>query len=298
MSNAELFKNLPPIKIESDELFRSHNVLPPLPQIVSRIQELMQSENINVSEIAKLVSVDVALSAQILKIVNSAYYSLRKEISDLKIAIAFLGINEIYRIVLSLSVISSLKSGNENAIRDFWYRSYYTTLSVKLLSAKYTRFIDREELWSAALLSDIGSLVYLKFYPDHFKAIRELSQQKGILYSQAEAELKLPSSSVFGSLLSTYWKLPNSVKIACENHTYETLKELRSTDSNSDFKKIISLGCLCADFSMMELNADLKDNITHSIITTLDIKEQEFLLLMGEIRDQLLDVEMFMKALF
>ena len=63
MSNAELFKNLPPIKIESDELFRSHNVLPPLPQIVSRIQELMQSENINVSEIAKLVSVDVALTS-------------------------------------------------------------------------------------------------------------------------------------------------------------------------------------------------------------------------------------------
>jgi HD-like signal output (HDOD) protein len=292
------YKNLPPIKIESDELFRSHNVLPPLPQIVSRIQELMQSDNINVGEIAKLVSVDVALSAQILKIVNSAYYGLRKEISDLKIAIAFLGINEIYRIVLSLSVISSIKTDDQQAIKDFWYRSYYSTLTVKLLSSKYTRFLDREELWSAALLNDIGSLVYLKFYPAHYRAIRQLSKEKGILISQAEEELNLPSSSVFGSLLSTYWKLPNSVKIACEAHSLDSLAGISESDTNADFKKIIALGCLCADFSMMELNTKLKNEIAQTIVTMLNIKEQEFLLLMGEIRDLLLEVETFIKSLF
>lgn len=298
MSDKTEYKNLPPIKIESDELFRSHNALPPLPQIVSRVQELMQSENINVGEIAKLVSVDVALSAQILKIVNSAYYGLRKEISDLKIAIAFLGINEIYRIVLSLSVISSIKTDDEQAIKDFWYRSYYSALSVKLLSSKYTRFIDREELWSAALLHDIGSLVYLKFYPQHFKAVRRLCKEKKILVSQAEQELNLPASSIFGSLLSTYWKLPNSVKTACEYHSLDALAEINDSDANADLKKIVSLGCLCADFSIMELNTDLKNEIARTIVTVLDINEQEFLLLMGEIRDLLLDVEMFMKSLF
>ena len=289
---------LTPIKIESDELFRSHNTLPPLPEIVTKIQKIMQEDAININAISSLVSVDVALSAQILKIVNSAYYGLRKEVSDLKIAIAFLGINEIYRIVLSLSVISSIKTDDEKEIKEFWYKSYYTALCVKLLSSKYSRFISREDLWSAALLHNIGSLVYLKFYPEHYKAVRQLSKEEGILHSQAEEKLNIPSSSVFGSLLCTYWKLPASVKTACEYHTLEVILTISQSDSDADFKKVICLGSICADFNYLDLNKDVKEEIAQTIINTLSINEQGFLLLMGEVRAHLLEVEAFMKSLF
>ena len=290
--------SLPPIEISSDELFRSHNTLPPLPQIVMRIQDIMQNDNFNVNEIATLVSGDVALSAQILKIVNSAYYGLRREVSDLKIAIAFLGINEIYRIVLTLHVISGIETNNEEEIKSFWYRSYYTALCVKLLASKYSRYLDRDELWSAALLHDIGSLVYLKFYPDHYKAIREHGDKEKVLYSQAESKLSMPASATFGSLLCSYWKLPDPIKLACEFHTYESLQSVKDSDPNADYKKIIALASLSTDFTIRDLNEELKSDLTKMIINLLEIKEHEFLLLMGEIRDLQLEVENFMKVLF
>ncbi len=291
-------KSLPPIEITSDELFQSHNKLPPLPQILTRIHEIMRDENVNVNEISKLVSVDVALTAQILKIVNSAYYGLRKEISDLKIAIAFLGINEIYRIVLSLSVIKSLDAGTENDIKQFWYRSYYAALCIKLLATKYSRYLDRDELWSAALLHDIGSLVYLKFYPDHYHAIIKESEEKGLLYSEIENELNIPSSSTFGSLVCTYWKLPDSIKLACENHTLDIIDHISDADSKADFKRIICVGSLCAQFSTRQLDKKVNQRLAKTIMAVLEIDDHEFLLLIGEIRDLQQEVEQFMKALF
>lgn len=291
-------KSLPSIEITSDELFKRHNKLPPLPQILTRIHEIMNDESVNFSDISKLVSVDIALSAQILKIVNSAYYSLRKEISDLKIAIAFLGINEIYRIVLSLSVIKSLDAGSEKDLKQFWHRSYYTALCVKLLAAKYSRFLDREELWSAALLHDIGSLIYLKFYPDHFRAIIAAGDEKGLLYSAVEKQLGVPPSSTFGSLLCTYWNLPNSIKIACENHTLEIIGQISEDDSKADFKKIICVGNLCSDFSIRQLNKKVNQELVKAVMTVLDIDDHEFLLLMGEIRDLQTEVEQFMQSFF
>jgi HD-like signal output (HDOD) protein len=291
-------KSLPPIEITSDDLFQSYNKLPPLPQIVMRIQQIMTDENINISEISKLVSVDVALTAQILKVVNSAYYGLRKEISDLKIAIAFLGINEIYRIVLSLSVIGTINPESQDDVENFWYRSYYSALCVKLLASKYARYLDRDELWSAALLSDIGSLIYLKFYPDHFRAIMQESEEKGMLYSQIEHELNLPSSSTFGSLVCTYWKLPEPIKVACENHTLEVIPHISDVDPKGDFKKSICMGSLCSEFSTRPLSKPVKQELAKTIMSVLDIDDHEFLFLIGEIRDLQIEVEHFMKKLF
>ncbi len=291
-------KSLPPIEITSDELFQSHNKLPSLPQILTRILKIMNEDSVNVSEISKLVSVDVALTAQILKIVNSAYFGLRHKISDLKIAIAFLGINEIYRIVLSLSVINTINAGTVKDLKQFWFRSYYSALCVKLLAVKYSRYLDRDELWSAALLHDIGSLVYLKFYPDHYRAIVKSSEEKGLLYSQTEKELNIPSSATFGSLVSTYWKLPDAIKIACENHTLDIIGHISDADPKADYKRIICVGSLCSEFCTRQLNKEVNKEIANTVMSVLNIDDHEFLLLMGEIRDLQLEVDQFMQSLF
>ncbi len=289
---------LPAIDISSEEIFLQHNTLPPLPQIISRLQQLLQSDDINIAEISRLVENDVALSAQILKIVNSSYFGLRKEISNMKIAIAFLGINEINRIILTVSVVSALKVKNEKALKDFWYHSYYSAICSKLLASKFAHYMDPEELGAAALLHDLGSLVYLKYYPEHYDAASSLMEENGILRSQAEKELGIPPSATFGSILCTFWKLPATVKTACENHTIDTVKNISNDDKNADFKKLISLGSLCSSFTSQTLNKALKKEIVKLIMNTFSIDRQEFLLLLGEIRDKQAEVNDFVKTIF
>ena len=98
---------LDPIEFDPKTFFRKHFALPALPEVVSKIQGLIQSDNASMKQVAELVSGEPALVAQVLKVVNSAYYGLPMEIKDVKSAIVFLGLNEIYRMVLSVSVVNS-----------------------------------------------------------------------------------------------------------------------------------------------------------------------------------------------
>jgi len=289
---------LPEIDISSEEMFLQHHTLPPLPQIISRLQQVLQTEDFDVSEISQLVEKDVALSAQILKIVNSSYFGLRKEISNMKIAIAFLGINEINRIVLTVSVVATLKLKNEKALKDFWYNSYYSAICTRLLASKYAHYLDPEDLGAAAMLHDLGSLVYLKYYPEHYDAASSLMEEEGILRDGAEKELGIPASANFGSILCTFWKLPATIKLACENHTMDSLKNIPKDDEKEDFKKLLSLGCLCSTFTTQALDKSIKKEIVKLLMDAFSLDRQEFLLLLSEIRDKQTEVDDFVKTLF
>ena len=69
---------------------------------------MVRDENVVIEKVADLIGSDPALLAQTLKIVNSAYYGLPREVTRPQMAIAFLGLSEVYRMVLSLSVINTV----------------------------------------------------------------------------------------------------------------------------------------------------------------------------------------------
>ncbi len=77
-------EKLPPIEIDPKTFLRQHCTLPALPQVVTKIQNLLQSENASISQVGELIASDPALVAQLLKVVNSAYYSLPQEITKIQ----------------------------------------------------------------------------------------------------------------------------------------------------------------------------------------------------------------------
>ena len=68
---------------EEETFFKNEFKLPPLPSVVLQIQEMIYSENTSIDEISELVSIDPVLVAQILKLVNSAYYGLHTEVLNI-----------------------------------------------------------------------------------------------------------------------------------------------------------------------------------------------------------------------
>ena len=221
--------NLPAIEIDPKTFLYNHCELPSLPEILLEIQKLMSSNDFTANKIANLINNDTAMTAQVLKVANSAYYSFPKEIKDVKFAVAYMGINDIYRIVLSLSVVNTLSAGDKESFNKIWLHSVYTTLCARYLSRKYEPLIAAGEIWAAAILHDIGKLVYLKFYPEHFKALLNHSEENGILFSESEKNMKLPKSSYLGVLLSDRWRLPIRVKEACAFHGMRDLSNSQGT---------------------------------------------------------------------
>jgi HD-like signal output (HDOD) protein len=289
--------NLPPIEIDPDTFLRKHFTLPALPEVVTKIQNVIERGDANMAAVADLINGEPSLVAQVLKVVNSAYYGLPREITNMKYALAFLGLNEVYRMVLSLSVVNTIAIDKKAELDRFWTHSFYTALTTKYLAKKYEPHLSFEELWSASILHDIGKLVYLKFFPDHYHALLQHAKKEGVLFSTAEIQMSLPSSGYLGSLLARYWRLPEHIEKACKCHSLEDLERLEEQDAQTRSLRIICLGNLIASLSSEELNDTVKHEIASTTKALLGCDESEFLTLMGDIYELEVEVERFVSNL-
>lgn len=294
--NVTTYKNkhmtmLEHIEIDSHLFLNERCSLPPLPRVVAEIQEIIYSEDIDIDEVVKLIETDPAMLAQILKIVNSSYYGFRREIFDIKFTVAYLGVRDVFRIILSLAVINTIGSHEKEELNRFWFHSFYTALCSKYIAERVEPLLLSDELWPAAILHDIGKLIYFKFFPRHYNTLNQYCLENGCLFNDAEHYYNLPASAYIGSLLCDYWKLPDKIKIACSCHTLNDLKHVQMNAVSDSFKRIICLGNLFAILSADALNDRVKNDIAISLRENMSVSEPEFLEIMGEIHDLKIEVE-------
>jgi HD-like signal output (HDOD) protein len=283
--------------IDTSSLFGDSCVLPPLPEVVMKIERLKNDPNAGMEEIAELVRAEPALLAQVLKIANSAYYGLPRKVSDARFAAAFLGLDEISRLVLSLSVINTLGVRDKEELSHFWAHSFYTAVCTKYLARKYDPLLALEELWSASMLHDIGKLVYLKFFPEQYLALRTHCDSEQCLFSEAEQALDLPASSGLGALLSIHWALPDSVRNACLIHTLGDLHRGQQWVDQHPISRMVCLGNLFAVLTTDPLSEPRKQAISDAIQTELKQTGDEFLLMTGEMYELRQEVDKFVQGL-
>ncbi|NNL40983.1 MAG: HDOD domain-containing protein [Desulfobacterales bacterium] len=274
---------LEPLVIDPETFLYKHCTLPALPEVLTEFQEIMNSPNAGAKEIAEIINKDPAAVAQILKIINSAYYSLPVEFSEVKLAVAYLGINEVYRIILSISVINTLSTKEKDEFDHIWSHSLLTAFCAKYFAQKFEPLVDKNELWTIAILHDIGKLVYLKFFPKHYLELRNYCKKNSCLFSQAENDLAFPSSSYLGMLLCERWRLPDKIKKVCSSHGLHDLQKIDEENSKNSYRTMVILGNLVAALSTDELNQETKIEITDEIKNSLSIDESDFLLIMGDI---------------
>lgn len=284
---------LHPIEIDPNTFLRDHCSLPPLPKLISQIQQIMNSEEMNIAKVAELIKGDPALVAQILKVVNSAYYSLPKDIADVKFAIAYLGLNDVYRIVLSIAAVNTLNIKAENELNEFWAHSYFSALCAKYFAKKYHPHLAQDELWSAAILHDIGKLIYLKFFPEHYRELKRYSRDHGCRFSEAEKHYSAPSSAYFGTLLCEHWRLASKIKDACACHSLDNLRSIDNNNVSQHFIHMICLSNFVAVLAFDNLSTAIKEELSSAIMTSLNCSEKEFLVTMGDIYDLKIEVEKF-----
>jgi HD-like signal output (HDOD) protein len=242
--------------------------------------------------VAQVISGDPSLAAQVLAVVNSAYYSLPKTTSNLKYAVAYLGLSVIQRIVVSVGVVNTIGIKEKKELKNYWHHSFSTALTTKYLAKKFYNYLDPEELWTASILHDIGKLVYIKFFPEHYNEIKRYSEKNGCLFSEAEEYYKLPTSSYLGSLLCHHWRLPKKIEDACNYHNlYHISKQ------GSDFQTIIALGNLLAALAAGGLNESCKNRIKEAAENILELTSDNFIPMMADIYDLELEVENFLRSL-
>jgi len=133
--------------------------LPTLPEVATRIMELVQNERSSMVEIARVIHHDPAIAAKVLAVANSAYYGLRQHVTSLQLALAILGIEEIKNIVISLSAIRAFgKLGSPAAIAEFWTHSAGCAHIARRIAERLGYSVEGEA-FVGGLLHDIGKIL-------------------------------------------------------------------------------------------------------------------------------------------
>lgn len=278
---------------DPQSFFTEHFSLPPLPAVVERLISALQSGDTNATEVGELLASDPGLMAQIMKIVNSAYYGLPRPIRDVRHAVAYLGLAEVHRVALTVSVMDKLVPEDTEAFEQFWYHSFHTALCAKYIASRYETDCSVEELHVSALLHDVGKLIYLKYFPEAYGRLNAYATEHDVSLSRAEAVLEMPTHSEFGATLCERWRLPNSVRQACLRHELEDLVEGKLNDE----LRVVCMANLLSSLSTVELGDQRKTDIRDAAMSALDCSEDEFLLLMGELYEKRAEVQRFLANL-
>jgi two-component system, cell cycle response regulator len=147
--------------------------LPTLPAVAARLLSLMAEEETSLGDIATLIAQDMGLATKIIRVVNSPLYSFSQEITTVQRAVPILGSNAVRSLVLSFSLLAM--KGSETSLFDhrlFWERSL-TGAAAAMVIARQLPAIDKEEIFIAGLLQNIGQLIFAATLPSRLNTLLE-----------------------------------------------------------------------------------------------------------------------------
>ncbi|MFH1624598.1 MAG: HDOD domain-containing protein [Pseudomonadota bacterium] len=184
--------------------------LPTLPTVLSKVTELVQNPKTSAANLGDVISEDPALTARVLKLVNSAFYSLPQRVSTVTRAVSIIGFNALKNLVLASSIFDLFPDQANGGLFDrekFWHHSIGCAIGAKA-TAKFIRYPEIEEMFVAGLLHDIGKVIEDQFLHEEFAGLIALAEEKNTLLVEAEKEVLNYTHADLGRLLTERWKLP------------------------------------------------------------------------------------------
>lgn len=196
------------------------------PSIALRLLEAIRKENFSFSEVAEIIQYDPALTAKVLKVVNSAFYSLPSKIGSIERALTIMGVHVVKNIVFSFTLVDSFKVGSTDifSIDYFWKRSIIAAIGTELF-AEYFNIKD-EDIFVTALLQDLGILILYSNYPDVYSRLIEEKNATKIPMELLEKRKFGFSHQDLCSEVLEQWGLPENICLPISyHHNYEDAPE-------------------------------------------------------------------------
>ncbi len=205
----ELYDNLD--KIES---------LPAFPAIAFEVIKLTRDSSSTSKDIEKIIEKDPNLVSQILKMANSSFYGLSREVNSLNHAINLLGFVQVENIVMISVMLTSVKKLplHKHFNRDkFLEHSFGCGVTAKIIANMLNLNFSSSE-FSGGVMHDIGKVLLDLYAPDALDEILENAYKKGLSFYDSEMELYDMNHSLLGAKLLSIWGLPNELMDIVEYH--------------------------------------------------------------------------------
>jgi HD-like signal output (HDOD) protein len=194
--------------------------MPSLSTTVGKVLEICSRPDTAPNDLNKVISLDPVLTGQVLKLINSAYYSLMNKVTSLTRAIIMLGLNTVKNLALSTAIIRCVgqaKKSKALPIKDFWAHSIGVGVMSKLLAAERGLPLgEREEYFVAGLLHDLGKI---PFGDEYIEVLTQTLATQAPLTTMEKLVMQIDHEEI-GEMIASKWKLNAVITDAiCHHHT-------------------------------------------------------------------------------
>jgi len=186
---------------------------------VHRVTSLINNPDSSLSELVEVIRLDQAITANILRMCNSAYFGLRHKVDNVHDATMYLGKQNVVRAVLAAGTSSFFKdtSGCEAEAKDLWEHAVGSALMSQILAKKILKYED-SQLFIAALLHDIGKIILGEFVSEKYYEIKNLMSVRSCSFLEAEEEVLGVNHAGIGGAIAAAWNFPQDIQQAIAFH--------------------------------------------------------------------------------
>jgi putative nucleotidyltransferase with HDIG domain len=210
-----------------DRILKSINTIPAFPATGNKVAQLLTKPDYSVNEVANVIKYDPSITANILKMANSAYFGPRHIISNINDAVVYLGQQNLLRAIQTAGISKYYKKGATgyfDNVTDLWEHSVAVALMSQIISKKITGKEDTT-LYTAALLHDVGKIIMGEFVRDSLAKISGLVSTQNISFLEAEEIVLGINHADLGGKIAAYWKFPAEIIDAISFHHRPDLLE-------------------------------------------------------------------------
>ena len=223
----EFSQNKKPIANDiPDKIMEKVSSFPSMPQTVFKLRALLAEKDVSLDEIEGILRNDPGLSANVLRLANSAFFGVPRKVSSLKHAVMLLGVKRFAQIAVSASISKTMDKaveGYDLAPGALWLHSIAVSNVAETL-AQFKKFEETNDVFTPALLHDMGKLVLGKFLKEESQKIKSLVEG-GVPLDIAENMVLGTDHAEVGALILHRWSFPNELVEAVRwHHNPERLK--------------------------------------------------------------------------
>lgn len=257
------------------EKIRQADNLPSMPSVAIQVLQLIQSENLSVADISKVIQQDPALTGKLLRLVNSSLFGMPRKVSSLQKAMVILGLRTVKVMVLSFSLVNSLDQKDAHGFdyRLYWRRSLTAAVIAKLI-AEWTQREIADESFVGGLLCDIGILAAEQCARDLYHPVLTRYRDNSETIQAAEQQvLGLTHEQISANLLD-HWGLPDNLCASVRTHHHQPVLAPSADGAvATPLTRVLRAAAMFADVFVADTQAGQLDSIKKQITQGLGIQE-------------------------
>jgi putative nucleotidyltransferase with HDIG domain len=202
-----------------NEILAKVDSFPTMPGAGTQLLVLLEEPDTPVSEIEEILRYDPGLTANVLKLANSAYFGVPSKIGSLNQAVILLGLKRLIQLVVASCVSAVMDksiAGYDLPAGDLWRHSVAVSIASEAL-VKDKKKHGAMDVFTPALLHDVGKLVLGSFVEEELETIKRIAA-KGVPFVVAENMILGTDHAEVGARILAHWNLPADVINAVRGH--------------------------------------------------------------------------------